>query len=322
MRSMSKAAGLAAGMVAAVSVASFAQQGGAGRGPRPTASPETLVVLGNMDWMEKSDVTALREGVIEQIEFRVGDRVEAGKPIGNLHQKMAELAVAKAKVAAEGYGAVKKAQAQIEVARQKVVRLKRLQIDKRANVTQEEMLNAEAELSMALASEEEARDNQDLAKAELDLNKQTLAEHTIYAPPFTGYVITRNKNPNESVRASESVALIGRMDKLRFHGFVPLESAGRVAIGDRVEVRAVVDESDLPLEQRKFTGKITAITPEVQTVGRTEVQVLADVDNAFQDEDRPGSGLIPGMKAEMTILLGTAGAPAGAVTQRAAAPAR
>src|SRR5262245_51913563 len=114
MRMMPKAAGLAAGLVAALSLAASAQQ-------RTTRSPgETLVVQGNLDWLEKSDVSALREGVIEQIEFRVGDRVEASKPIGNLHKRMAELAVKKAQVAAESRGALAKAEAQQALAKEQL----------------------------------------------------------------------------------------------------------------------------------------------------------------------------------------------------------
>jgi multidrug efflux pump subunit AcrA (membrane-fusion protein) len=311
---MPKAAGLAAGLVAALALAASAQQ-------RPARSPgETLVVPGNLDWLEKSDVSALREGVIEQIEFQVGDRVEANKQIGNLHQRLAELAVKKARVAAEGLGTLKKAQAQKVLAQQQMAILMNIREKDPRNVTYEEMRKAEAEVAVAVAMEQEAKDNIDLAKAELEINEQTLHEHTIYSPPFTGYVTDRMKNPNESVRASEPVLRIGRIDKLRFHGFLPFESASRVRVGDTVEFRPIIDEAELPIEKKRFTGKVKATSREVSVVGRTEVQVLAEIDNP-EDPDRPGMELLAGMKGELTISLASAG-NAGAVTQRTPPPTR
>ena len=60
----------------------------------------------------------------------------------------------------------------------------------------------------------EAKEQRELAKAELDLAKQALEEHTIIAP-FDGIVIKRMKNPGESVRANEAVVQLGNLDKLR-----------------------------------------------------------------------------------------------------------
>ncbi len=106
-----KAAALAVGILTALSVATLAQQAAPGARPPARSTGETLVVDGQIDWLEKSDVSALREGVIKTIEFQVGDRVKADEPIGYLHDEAAKLAVAKAEVAATSTGAIKKAEA-------------------------------------------------------------------------------------------------------------------------------------------------------------------------------------------------------------------
>src|SRR5262245_30457862 len=96
-----KAVAMAAGLVTALAAATLAQN------PRPGAQPgaptgETLAVGdATIDWLEKSDVAALREGVIDKMEMQVGDEVERGKTIGTLHSEIAELTVAKANVAAK-----------------------------------------------------------------------------------------------------------------------------------------------------------------------------------------------------------------------------
>src|SRR4051812_15294216 len=88
MHLSSKAAVMAAGIVAAVSAATLAQT--------PTSrssstSSETLVIDGRIEWLIKSDVSALREGVIDKMEVEVGMPVKAGGTIGTLHSEMAGL---------------------------------------------------------------------------------------------------------------------------------------------------------------------------------------------------------------------------------------
>ena len=106
-----------------------------------------------------------------------------------------------------------------------------------------------------------------------DLTKRTLLEHTIVAP-FDGVVIERMKHPGESVRANEAVVRLGNLDKLRVFGYVPLDFAFAVKEGAIVEFQARVSGSRtarLPIEQRKFRGKITFVDPQIQpviTVGR------------------------------------------------------
>lgn len=315
MKTILKGATLALGTVSALAAAAFAQAPAAA----PARSPgETIVVSGSIDWIEKSDVTALREGVIRQIEFQVGDRVEANQPIGYLHSKSAELAVQKAEVAARSIGSIERAKAQRALAASKLAMLQNLRASNRTNVSPEEMRNAEAEVMIGEAMLMEAKENQALAQAELEIVKQILEEHTIYAPPFTGYVTERMKGLNESVRASEAVLRIGRTDKLRFFGYLPLESASRVRRGDLVEVRPVLDDSESPIEQKVFRGKVVNTSQEVSTVNRTELQVLAEIDNP--DVANPSLQLKAGMKGEMTIFLSTAAPGAPAIGRATLAP--
>jgi RND family efflux transporter MFP subunit len=296
-----KTAALAGGLIAALSVAALAQQAQpTGRAGRPAASADTILVPGTIDWIEKSDVSALREGVIEKLEFRVGDRVEAGKPIGYLHVKMADLAATKAKLAAENLGPIKSAQAKKELAKSELARLRRLEL-KGPFTSQSEVEKAEAELMVADAQVIEAKENQVVAKAEHDIAKEVVEEHTIRAP-FTGLVTDRIKNPGEAVRANEAVVRLGRTDQLRFMGYIPLESAARVQVGDNVEVRATIDNAALAIEQKTFPGKIISISGEIASVRKTDIQVIAEV-NETEDLKNPELTLRPGLKAEMRILL-------------------
>jgi RND family efflux transporter MFP subunit len=302
-----KVAALAAGLLAALSAATVAQNPGASA-PRGT---ETLVVDANIIWIEKSNVAALREGVIDRMELEIGMPVKRGKPIGYLHNEVAALTVRKAELAVAGIAAQKKAEAQKELAASVVATNERLNQKRPGMVSVEEQRKAEAELKVAGAMIEEAIEKRKIDQADLDLAKQALDEHTIVAP-FDGIVIERKKTVGESVRANEAVVLLGNLDKLRAWCYIPLEYAYRVHEDQVVELQPRLTgtrTAPLPIESRKFVGKITFVDPQIQPVAETAVRVYAEFDN----KDHM---LRPGLKATMTIYLtpeGVAAAPSASI---------
>ena len=217
MTAAKTAAAMAVGLLTTLlSVASFAQNGqDQPATANPTANATALILseLATVDWIEKSDVAALREGVIEKMELRLGDPALVSKPIGYLHREAAELTVAKNKILAESVGAIEKGKAAVEVAASRVARDKRLNDRKPGMVSAEDVAKDEGELKVADAQTKEAMENQHAAQAELALAREILKEHTIVAP-FDGVVIKRYKNPGESVRANEAVVQIGKLSRL------------------------------------------------------------------------------------------------------------
>ena len=146
-----------------------------------------------------------------------------------------------------------------------------------------------------------AKEGKALAEADYALAVQSRKEHHILAP-FDGVITDRMKNPGESVRANEPVVRLGRTNKLRFVGWIPLETAYRIKGNEVIDVRPVIDGSDLAIEQKKFRGKVTDVSHEVNAVRTTEVRVLGEIDNPDNPE-HPELELRQGMKAEMTIYL-------------------
>lgn len=292
-----KSAALAAGFMFALSIATLAQNA-----PPPAA--ETLAVDdATVDWIDKSDVAALREGVIDTMELKIGMEARKGMPIGYLHAEMAEFTVAKAKVAVENVATEAKAQAQKELALAVLATSHRLNTRGAGIVSNEELRKQEAEVKVAEAMKNEAIEKRKLDKAELDLAIQAKKEHTIVAP-FDGIILERLKNPGESVRANEAVVRLGNLDKLRAWAYIPLEYAYRVKEGQIVELRPRLlgtRSSALPIEQKRFRGKITFVDPQIQPVAETAVRIYAEFENKEHE-------LRPGLKAEMVIYLGSEGA--------------
>jgi RND family efflux transporter MFP subunit len=299
MTAAKTAAAMAVGLLTTLSVAALAENGqDQPATANPTANALVLDELATVDWIEKSDVAALREGVIEKMELRLGDPALVSKPIGYLHRKSAELTVAKSKIQAEAIGAIEKGKAAVEVAASRVARDKRLNDRKPGMVSAEDVAKDEGELKVADAQTKEAMENQAVAQAELALAQQVLKEHTIVAP-FDGVVIKRMKNPGESVRANEAVVQLGKLSRLCANAYVPLKHAFKVREGQIVEIRPKVDSTDgskEEIESLRFRGKITFVDPQIQAIAETARRIRAEFDN-------PDFKLLPGLKVQMTIYL-------------------
>jgi RND family efflux transporter MFP subunit len=281
-------------------VAALAQNG------RPSQAAggavEALVVdqdpLPTIDWIDFSKVAALREGVVEKMEYQLGMPVKKGSAIGYLHKKIAELTVRKSKLQADSTAPTEKAKAQKDVAISVVARNVRLNERKPGMVSAEDVAKAEGELKVAEAQLHEAEENVGIAGAELALAVQTLEEHTVRAP-FDGMITKLLKHPGEKVSASEAVVEMGNLSRLCANGWVPLEYAYRVKEGQVVELQPRLTNGrgePLPIEKKKFRGKITFVDPQIQAVAETAVRIRAEFDN-------PDLELKPGLKAQLTIYL-------------------
>ena len=289
-----KALLLSFGMLGMLSAATI------GQSPRSSSADTQLTdIEAHVDWFQKSDVSALREGVIHKMELRIGKEVgKKGDVIGYLHKEVADLAVEEARIQANGQGAIKKASAQKALALTVVARNERLIRQRRDFVSREDVEKAEAELAAADASLTEARETQDLAKAKLKSAERAAEEHIIRAP-FSGQILEEFKHIGESVRANEPVVRLGNLDTVRVWAYIPVQYALRVKPGTEVMIQIRLDKDSTgkhPIEQRQFRGAISAVDDSIQGVGETAVRIYADLDN-------PDHELKPGYKAVMTINL-------------------
>jgi len=267
-----------------------------------------------VEWIEFSAVAALIDGNVERMELEIGKTVEKNGVIGHLFQRKAQLTVRKAQLAAESTGAIEKAIAQKDQAVAVVARNERMVRTNPTYVSKEDQEKAIAEFQITKALIKEAKENQALAAAELDLAKNQLDEHTIKAP-FAGVITKRLKHPGESVRANEPVVELGNLDKLRVFAFIPLEAAYRVSEGTVVEFQPRIPDKrggPLPIEQKKFRGVVSFVDPQIQSINETTVRIYADIKNESHE-------LRPGLKGTLTVPLNPPGAPPARIS-RAGAP--
>jgi RND family efflux transporter MFP subunit len=313
-------AALGAGCVLLVGMAGMAQTGGPA--PASSASTDQVVVLPagptgpKINWIEKSKVAALREGVIEKMELQLGMPVKKDGVIGVLHHEIADLTVRKNELQAKQIAPEEKARAQKDVAASTVARNLRLNTRSPGLVSQEDVAKAEGELKVAEAQIKEALETRGIAEAELALAKRTADEHIIVAP-FDGIVLKRMKDPGESVRANEAVVELGNLSKVVADAYVPLEYIDRIKEGLVVEIQPYVRGNraePLPIEKKRFRGKITFVDPGLQAVAETAIRIRAAFDN-------PDFELRPGLWVNMTVFLNSevaSGTPDAAVPTRTA----
>jgi RND family efflux transporter MFP subunit len=291
-------AAFGAGCLVLFGAVALAQSGGDSQRPVDGGSQAVVLEeLARIDWIEKSSVAALREGVIEKMELQIGMPVEKNGVIGILHHEIAELTVTKNQLQARAIAPEEKARAQKDVAISVVARNTRLNDRQPGMVSAEDVAKAEGDLKVAEAQIKEAQENRGIAEAELNLAKRTLDEHTIIAP-FKGIVLSRKKQPGESVRANEAVIELGDLSRLAAEAYVPLDYAYRVKVGQLVEIQPRLRSGrgePLPIEKKRFRGKITFVNPEIQPVAETAVRIRAEFEN-------PGD-LKPGLMVKMTIFL-------------------
>lgn len=294
---------LPAGVLAVVAVAAAAQQPPTAQvaPPRPPAAPadsQTLVVMGNTDWIERASVASKRPGVVRHIELTLGMDAKKNDQIAFLDADMAILERERALLQAKNNAGVEKAQAQKDLALANMARAKNI-LDRigRDGISIEEYQTKEAELKLADATVLEEREKLKIAQKELELAEQAVQEHIIKAP-FDGEILEVHKQPGSAVQAMEPVVDIGRTDQIRFIGWIPLESAYRLQKGMIVDVSPVIEGIDHPVEKKRFRGKLVSVGFELSSSRtRAEVQIKADILNNTSKELRVGH------KAQMTIYL-------------------
>ena len=271
------------------------QQPTRGRSAKETARLEgdSLIVLGNVDWLQKSEIAALREGVLEKLELREGMFVKKGGVIGTLHAEAARLSMAKAKIAAESKGNLERAKASVKLAESIIAR--DLNLVRKNAIPTEEVEKHQAELLAAEADKLKSEEEIKLNKAEYDLATRLVEEHTITAP-FDGIIINVMKRDQESVRASEPVVTLGNPEIYRVTAFIPVDYAYSVKTGQEVLIRPFVDNVELPVEKNVYRGKVSFVDHEIQAVAETATRVFVEVPNV-------DNMLRPGLQAEMTIRL-------------------
>ena len=272
--------------------ADSAQAGGADRQAKQVtvvpvkrdAVRRSVDVVGTLTAVDQVTVSSEADGTVRAILADLGDRVQAGQVLVRLDNERQQYAfqqqqAALARTLAQ-YGAsdpqhlpepdntpdVRRASAELVQARSAFDRAKELL--RRELVSQQAFDDAQAELQTKQAGHEVALQNSrnlrasiQASEAAMKLADRQLRDTEIRAP-FNGVVERRLINLGELVREQMPVMAIVRLDPLKVTAEIPEKMAPWIDNGRPVEMH--VDA----YPTRTFTGKVTRISPAVNTSTR------------------------------------------------------
>lgn len=222
---------LAAGLACAMSAGVQAQSAP----PAPSApSARTAKPAGCLiEPSQVAEVGSAVTGVLDTIDVQLGDTVSSGQVLavlrGDVERANAGVAAARSQVDAD----VRAAAANVELARQKVVRAR--QLVGQNFISQQALDQAQAEAEVAEQKLNQARAQQKISWREWSAAQAQLGQRTLRSP-LDGIVVERYANPGERVE-DRPVLRVATIDPLRVELMVPVAQYGSLAIGDSVTVR-------------------------------------------------------------------------------------
>jgi len=271
--------------------------------------PRAIDAVGTLTAVDQVTVSAETDGTVRAILADLGDRVKTGQVLARLDREKQEYSyqqqqAALARALAQ-YGAASADQlpeieqtpdvrrATAELAQAKRAYARATELSKRKLISQEAFEDAEAELQsrraqydVALQNGKNLRASIEASEATMKLSGRQLRDTEIRAP-FDGYVEKRLINLGELVKAQMPVMAIVKLDPLKVTGEIPEKMTPWISTGRPVQV--LVDA----FEGRTFTGRVTRISPAVNTATRA-FPFEAEVPN-------PDGALKPGTFARVHV---------------------
>ena len=278
----------------------------------------TVTVQGTLESVRSAIVSARVDGPLTTVDVDLGDVVEAGKTrlfqVDSVSLSNRVVISREAVATAKAQVAVREAQlAEAEAVAKKAAtdanRYERLHTEGRVSDNEYEnaMLQREtaaAQLAVAKASLDLARQQVSQNEASLAIDERSLSDATLYAP-ISGIVNERSHEPGEQIKNGTAVIAINGTKELKALAFLPAQYYAEVIPG-KTMVTLSVNGKPLP------PVPIAAKSPAIDTTLRTfEIKALLE-----------GSDVaVPGAMADFRIVLeerSGIGVPDDAVLKRAA----
>ena len=203
---------------------------------------ESLSLVGTLAANESVEITSETDGVIQEIPFLEGERVEEGRLLVRLDESKLAAAVAEA-------------EANFKLSAATYERSRQLFRDR---------LISQQEFDQAAATFE-------FNQAALDLKKRQLKDTRIYAP-FEGVVGARQVSPGQVISKNQTITWLVDLDPIKVEVDVPERFLGQLRVGQSIELRVAA------FPGREFQGTVFFISPFVDPATRTAL-VKAEIPN-------------------------------------------
>lgn len=179
------------------------------------------------------DLSAAVEGVVESINVKKNDKVEAGQIVATLESELEKATVELREVQASLQSDIQAQQLAVDYAERALKRVQDLYDKKAASFA--ELDKAKTEKAIASQRLEQANDRQLQAKMELKRAVANLARYQLTSP-IDGVIVDILKDAGEHVE-NEAVLRIAQLDPLQVVTFVPASLYGKIEKGTTAKVK-------------------------------------------------------------------------------------
>ncbi len=202
---------------------------------------EVIEIHGNLEAINRVDVTAKTSGEVVEILVEEGDTVSSGALLARVEDEEAQLSLEQARSA-------------FRVARSDYVSTRELY---------EEGMKSRSELEKMKRSYDDARSNLKISKLRLS--------YTRVRSPQSGTVVSRNIELHDQVGTMEQLFTVADLSEFKIPITVTESEVSKLSLGQKVRVRidALARASSFP-----FEGRVSRIAPRVDPqTGTVEIEV-------------------------------------------------
>lgn len=246
---------------------------------------QQLVVVGNLIGDATVAVVPRTAGRLQDIDVRLGDRVNRGQRIAKIEDFDIQEQVKQQEAALEvSKATIRQREADLQLAQVNAERSRNLFA--RQLLPKQSLDDTESRLQAALAQLDLARAQNTQSTARLDELKINL-NNTIIVSPVNGFVARRAADPGAFVSQNAPVADVVDISRVRLVANIVEKDLKQLKVGDdtKVEVDAFPGET--------FIGRIARVAPVLDPATRTATMEI-EIPN-------PGFRLKPGMYARVSI---------------------
>ena len=236
---------------------------------------ETLSRVANVQANEMIDIRSEIEGVVEEIHFEEGQRVEKGQELVTLDETKLAASLAQA-------------EANFQLSKATFERSRQLYEEKL--ISQQEFDQAAAAFQANVAN--------------LDLMRRQLKDARIVAP-FEGVMSVRNISPGQVISKNTIVSWLIDLDPVKIEFQIPERYLGQVREKQRIEVKVAA------YPEETFTGEVFFVSPYVDPTNRTAL-VKAEIPNP---DLTLKPGMFANLDLTLTVRENSVVIPEAAITQ-------
>lgn len=230
-------------------------------------------VTGILEPAHQVEIRTSVNGRIESLPFEEGQDVTEGQVLVTIDARVQQARVAFARIAAEGTGAVSRAETALDQAEALRDRVASARTKGAAHAW--EVLQTEQAVELAEADLMIAQENLAQARRQLELEQATLDEFSITAP-FAATVLQISAELGETIDTQSVIMEIGDLDLLNATTFMPVNWADGIEQGQALDV--MLDTTP----PRPLRMEVLVVDPRIDPASQT-IRVVLGYDN--QDRD-------------------------------------